>query len=282
MIFADVALAARIERAEAHLVADCAAAIGRRRREAGATSIEVRGGVAAFAGENSPLNKVAGLGFAGEIDERDLANIERIFTTHGAPVQVEISTLASPAIVGTLSRRGYRLVGFENVLGLRLPIMNSPAASQELRITVSDDHELETWIDTVVTGFASADTQGVPSHENPPREAIENAIRETSSVPGYTRFLARWNGAPAGGASMRMFEGVAQLCGAATLPAFRRRGIQSALLSDRLRLAGGAGCDLAVITTLPGSKSHENSQKRGFELLFSRAIMVLPPPGSAS
>jgi len=83
----------------------------------------------------------------------------------------------------------------------------------------------------------------------------------------------------AGGASMRLTDGVAQLCGAATLPAHRRRGVQTALLEERLAIAAAAGCDLAVVTTQPGSKSQQNVQARGFDLLYTRAILVREPGG---
>jgi GNAT superfamily N-acetyltransferase len=73
---------------------------------------------------------------------------------------------------------------------------------------------------------------------------------------------------------MRLFEGIAQLAGAATLPEHRRRGIQGALLAARLEAACRAGCELATVTTQPGSKSQENVQKQGFELLYTRAILV--------
>lgn len=62
--------------------------------------------------------------------------------------------------------------------------------------------------------------------------------------------------------------------GVATLPEHRRRGVQGALLGARLEAAARAGCDVAVVTTQPGSKSQENVQKRGFELLYTRAILV--------
>ncbi len=71
---------------------------------------------------------------------------------------------------------------------------------------------------------------------------------------------------------MRVADGLAQLTGAATRPAHRRRGVQSALLAARLREAAEWGCDLAVVTVLPGSKSQQNAQRRGFELLYTRAI----------
>jgi hypothetical protein len=42
------------------------------------------------------------------------------------------------------------------------------------------------------------------------------------------------------------------------------------LLSARLADAATAGCDVAVITTQPGSKSPENAQRGGFDLLYAR------------
>ena len=75
------------------------------------------------------------------------------------------------------------------------------------------------------------------------------------------RYAALRGGVIAGGASFRIAEGVAQLTGAATAPAHRRRGIQTALLSARLAGAAAAGCDVAVITTQPGSKSQPNAQR---------------------
>jgi len=82
----------------------------------------------------------------------------------------------------------------------------------------------------------------------------------------------------AGGASLRIADGVAQLCGAATLPEHRRRGVQTSLLAARLEEARRAACDVAVVTTQPGSKSQQNVQRRGFDLLYTRAVLLLSPP----
>ena len=78
----------------------------------------------------------------------------------------------------------------------------------------------------------------------------------------------------AGGAGLRLAGDIAQFAGAATAPAHRRRGIQSALLSARLADAAAAGCTIAVITTQPGSTSQQNAQRRGFDLLYTRAVLV--------
>jgi GNAT superfamily N-acetyltransferase len=273
MLFASVSLAARIERAEARLVADGATASDRRRPGRGAFALPLAGGFATFAGAVSPLNKVAGLGFAGPLDERELEAVEAAYAERACPVQVELSCLAEPPIGELLTRRGYALVGFENVLGRLLPLESAPAPADGIVVTPSAEEEVVTWTDVVVTGFASPDTQGVPSHERFPRETAQAAIGDMAAA-GVVRYLARRDGRPAGGASMRLSDGVAQLCGAATLPEHRRHGVQGALLAARLDAAGRAGCDVAVVTTKPGSKSQENAQRRGFELLYTRAVLV--------
>jgi hypothetical protein len=47
-----------------------------------------------------------------------------------------------------------------------------------------------------------------------------------------------------------------------------------ALLAARLSDAAKAGCDIAVVTTAPGSKSQQNAQRQGFALLYTRAVLV--------
>jgi len=50
-----------------------------------------------------------------------------------------------------------------------------------------------------------------------------------------------------------------------------------ASIAARLEIARRAGCDVAVVTTQPGSKSQENVQRQGFELLYTRAVLVREP-----
>jgi GNAT superfamily N-acetyltransferase len=159
------------------------------------------------------------------------------------------------------------------VLGLALT--GEPERVMPLGVEVrrSDDDEFEAWLDVVADGVAHPDTQGVPWHEDLPREVYLRAERDLAAT-GVMRYVALHDGVIAGGAGLRMAEGVAQLAGAATAPAHRRRGVQTALLSARLADAATAGCDVAVITTQPGSKSQQNAQRRGFDLLYTRAVLV--------
>ena len=272
-MFCSTALAERIERAEAGLIA--AGADAARRRGGEGFELAMAGGSACFAGENSPFNKVVGLGFGGMPSDAELDEIETAYGSRGCPTQIELAHLADPEIAAALTARGYQLVSFENVLGRPLADGLERVTPPGVDVRPSADEDFETWLDTLVDGFANPDTQGVASHEEFPRDVLADATRDMVAA-GATRYVARADGVVAGAASVRFADGIAQLTGAATAPAHRRRGVQTALLAARLVDAAAAGCDIAVVTTAPGSKSQENVQRRGFDLLYTRAILVKP------
>jgi ribosomal protein S18 acetylase RimI-like enzyme len=283
MLFATSSLAARLERAE------CAMAVAfgelAKARRADALVAPVGGAAAVYGGPGEPFNKLAGLGFA-PFDEDVLADLEREFDARDAPLQVEFSALADPHVATRLACRGYHLVNFEHVLGLALTPAAVDRASIEyeahlasgIRVRRTAVSESALWIDTVTTGFAHADVfDGPPSHESYGRETLERVYEDFVRIPGLVSYVAHRDAALAGGGSLRIIDGLAQLCGAATLPDHRRRGVQSALLRARLIDAARQGCDVAVVTTQPGSKSQQNVQRAGFALLYARAIMVRQP-----
>ena len=270
-LFCGTDLARRIEAAEARLIV--AATEAARRRGAAGLVMPMADGFACFADSGSPMNKVVGLGFGGVPDTVALDEVERMMSDNGTPVQVELSNLANPAVAALLTDRGYRLAGFENVLGRTLTAVEPPAPAG-VEVRTSADDELDAWVEAVVEGFAHPDDAGAPSHEDFPRDIVERVERDMEAA-GLTAYLALCDGEIAGGGGLCMTDGIAQLTGAATAPAFRRRGVQSALLSARLRDATKAGCDMAVVTTAPGSTSQKNVQSKGFHLLYTRAVLVL-------
>jgi len=221
-LFCDTALAERIE---AQLVAQGSETAHHRAGDSAGFVIPVAGGVASFAEEGSPLNKVAGLGFGGVPTAAALQEIERAFTARGAPVQIELAHLADPAIGALLTDRGYRLTSFENVLGLTLTGEPETVTPPGVEVRPSGEDEFEPWLDVVADGFAHPDTQGIPSHEEFPREVLARAIRDLTTATGVLRYVALRDGVLAGGASLRMAQGVAQLTGAATAPVHRRQGV---------------------------------------------------------
>ena len=273
-MFATGTLAGRIEAAEASLMADVAAGVRERRGDSSVYVQPIGGGIAVFAGPDSPVNKVAGLGFS-PLDEAALAQVEQAFDDRSAPVRVELSTLADPAVGVLLTQRGYALRGFENVLGL--PLAGTlQTGDTEITVRSVPPGTIE-WVRVVTAGFSHPDLfDGPPPTESFSREALEQVMDDMSAAPGFLRYLAWRDDAIAGGAGLRISDGIAQLSGASTLPDHRRHGVQTALLHHRLAEAVRAGCDIAVVTTEPGSKSQQNVQRRGFSLLYARAVLVRP------
>lgn len=275
-MFATASLAARIERAECTMLMELARAAAARLGRDGVVVAPVGGGVAVHTGPGSPANKLAGLGFGDLPSAAELQAIEEAFGRRQAPLQVEFASLGDPVVPRMLSRRGYELIGFENVLGLPLDVNElEEVGNGSITVERAGPDETATWMDAVATGFLHPDTfDGPASHESFSREAIEQIFEDTLATPSFERFLARRAGVVAGGASLRIHQGVAQLAGAATLPDHRRQGVQTALLRHRLLDGARRGCDVAVVTTQPGSKSTENVQRFGFVVLYVRAILV--------
>ena len=112
MTFAGSALARRLEAAEAANARGCA--------PSGSMAIEIAGGCAIFAGAASPLTHAVGIGLAGPVSEQEILRLEEFFRSRGAPVSVDLCSLADPGLAIALGERGYRVTEFNNVLLKRL------------------------------------------------------------------------------------------------------------------------------------------------------------------
>lgn len=272
-MFCPPSLAAAIDRAEGRF---CAAIAGQAADGAEALVTALGGGMAIFATADSPINKVIGLGFDGAIDDDGpLATVEQHFSRHGARLQAEIATLADPALHRQLCARGYEPSGYENVLGHPLTtVADLPAA---ITVTRSADHEIPALATVLADAFTTPDLGGVGGDLLPPHEVMQRWFTTTSKVDGYRAYGAWVDGVLAGAAALRIDGEIAQFSGAGTLPAFRRRGVQTALLRARLRDAAEAGCRVGVVVTQPASQSQQNVQREGFALLYARQLLVKKP-----
>src|SRR5262245_31085243 len=234
-------------------------------------------GTALLVRSASPMNKAIGFGFDGRLADAELDRVEAIWQQRRVPLQCEVATLARCEVFEQLSRRGYALRAFENVLGCAPAAAARAGAAAPFAVERVGDADAERWIECLADGFLSGDGSGAGTIDAFARTEITTVLRQCAALPGVRRYAVRIDGAFAGGAGMRIGAGrTAQLTGAATLPRFRRRGVQQALLAARLCDAAAADCDVAVITTQPGSISQQNAARQGFALIYARAIMVRP------
>jgi ribosomal protein S18 acetylase RimI-like enzyme len=97
-------------------------------------------------------------------------------------------------------------------------------------------------------------------------------VRPWLNQAGWSLYLARLDGQPAAAATLYVKDRVGYLADATTNPAFRRRGLQSALLRQRMRDAGAAGADIVFSGAAPFSASHRNMERVGMRVQFVRSL----------
>jgi GNAT superfamily N-acetyltransferase len=113
-------------------------------------------------------------------------------------------------------------------------------------------------------------SRGFADHFEPTGELI-STIQEFFTGAGLTPYLALLDGELAGGGTLGVRKGVAGLFGTSTLPEFRKRGIQAALISTQLEAGRSAGCNVAMSVTQPSSGSQHNLERQGFRVVYTRA-----------
>jgi GNAT superfamily N-acetyltransferase len=226
-------------------------------------AITVGGGIALFRGLNSPVTQAEGLGFDGPVSDEEFERLEDFYRCRGSAVMIEVCPMADRSFVEMLGKRGYRIIEFSNMLIREIsPHENFPAPPPGLSVRPADPSESRLFAETVARGFAD--------HFEATEELIDT-MQSFFSGPGKTSYLVFLEGRPAGGGTLTVRSGIAGILGASTLPEFRKRGVQSALIAARLDAGRAAGCDLAMSLTQPASASQHNLERQGFRVVYTRA-----------
>jgi hypothetical protein len=268
----DTELARRLDEALTKEGAAYVEAWARTYPEAGAEMLTVGDGRALFTGVDSPVTQTIGLGREHEVTARDLDAIEAFFAERGAVTRVNVSPYAHSSLVEELGRRGYRVEEFENAMVRALVgsvDLMPPASGVGLEVRPSLPGELDEWAHVIARGFESL------SSEQTPTEIGLSLARLTPEIADVRPYVALIDGNPVAGASLSIHDGVATMFGDATLPEWRGKGAQTALLWARLRAGMEAGCDVATAGASPGSTSQLNMERLGFRVAYTQAMMVL-------
>jgi len=256
MVFADRALARRVESAEAENARASAL-------YPGAAVMEVGGGCAIFVGADSPLTHAVGLGLAGPVGEAEIGSMEEFFAQRGASASVDLCPLADPGLIEELAGRGYRVSEFNNVLVRPLANLEITPAPRVRRAATGED---DLWSQAVGEGFFEQ------LHLTGSEMDVGRAV---FAMPGAFCYLTTsGSGEIAGGAAMTVHDGVGLFFADATIGRFRRAGLHSELIAARLNEAAAQSCDLAGASTLPGSGSQRNYERLGFQVVYTRLTLV--------
>ena len=268
-MFADLALSRRLERAEGRSCVQFAMARRRVSPDSGAEWIEHAGSYAIFDGIGSPITQTFGLGIFEELSAASLDVMERFFFDRGSPAIHEVSPLAGLAALDLLCARQYKPMEISNVM--YRPV-EKPADEDRsgIRVHLTTPDEAQLWADVSAKGW---------TYERPEfldfflQTAAVFAARENSPS-----FLAELDGQIGAAGALCIEDGVALFAGAATIPEMRRRGLQAALLQERMRYAFDHGCDLAMMVAEAGSNSQRNAERQGFRIAYTRVKWRLSPP----
>jgi hypothetical protein len=269
MVFADLDLSRRLERAEGQACLQFAASRARLFPESGAAWIECAGAYAVFDGVDSPVTQSFGLGLFEELTAASLERIEGFFLERGAPVVHEVSPLAGIATMDLLCSRGYRPIELSSVLHRPVEL---PGTREDGGITVrvAPKQIAAVWADLSARGWAQGNSELLAFLEQFGALAF---AREES-----VNFIAELDGKVGATGTLCLHDGVALFAGASTIPEMRRCGLQAALLEARMRYAYEHGYPLAMMVTEAGSQSQRNAERKGFRIAYTRTKWRLHQP----
>ena len=254
-------LAREIELAEAEAAVACAERLVAAHGNGAGAIASVAGGYAVYCGANSPVTQAVGLGLNGAVSKEEFDRLEEFYFSRKEMVRVETCPMVDGSLIEQYRERGYHVSEFSNVMVRPVEKSAAGALPDGMEIRKVGDGEIDLWTLTVAQGFAE---------HFPVTQEILSVMRLFADGKNTECFFARVDGKIAGGATLALRGRIAGLFGASTLPAFRNRGVQTALLHARMQRAAEQGCELAMSLALPGSASQRNITRRGFRTLYTR------------
>ena len=264
MIFSDRELAQKLERTEARSNVDFVRVRAEMFPSSGAAWIEAAGAYAMFDGIESPLTQTFGLGVFDRVTNADLDKIEAFFKERNAPVLHEVSPLADASVFELLNERGYQPLEFTSLMYRPIEAETNLGAPVNPVITtrIIEAGEEKIWARTSAAGWET-EMEGLG-------EFMFEFGQVSASCAGGFPFLAEIESQPIAAGMLFIYQDVALLAGASTVPDKRRQGAQSALLDARLRYAAEHGCTIAMMGAAPGSQSQRNGEKNNFRIAYTR------------
>jgi hypothetical protein len=194
-----------------------------------------------------------------------LPAIRGFFTDVGISPLIEVwAGHASAALGEHLTRAGFYAAEVSATLRATVSASSIPVPG-----TGPDIHELSNGEDDSVYLKTLFEGYGL-SHQTAAPQRAMMAIEHRS--PRLRRYLAYLDGQPAAAAALYTTPQAGYFAGAATIPAMRNRGCQSALIQRRLR---DATAGQVVVTTGFGSPSQTNLQRLGFTIEHTRTLWRL-------
>jgi GNAT superfamily N-acetyltransferase len=211
------------------------------------------------------FNRALGLGVAVPATEADLDEIDAFFADRGLAYGIPLAPDAQPTeLPRWLEARGFH----RGYAWTKFALRDGPANDLDhlrgttLRVEEVAADRAGVFADVFLRSY------GVP-------EVARAVLEGVPGSAGWRCFVAFDGDTPAAAGAIFLTGNVGWLGAAGTLPEFRRRGAQGALLAARIAAGREAGCETLVTETgepvggKPGA-SYRNLVRAGFEPLYVR------------
>lgn len=211
-----------------------------------------------FTGLGSPMTHAMCIGMNGAVSQEELERLENFYRERGSSCLIDLCPMAHDSVIAFVQNRPYRVVEFNNVLVRGVSPEDSFTADDSIRCVGPQEKAL--WARTITEGFS----EYIPVTDD------QVQFMATISSDAFCLLGTDPTGSVAGGAGLAVQDGTALFIGDAVLPSFRRKGWQTRLIRERLATCQSNGCNLATASVLPGSGSHRNYERAGFQLIYMR------------
>jgi GNAT superfamily N-acetyltransferase len=254
-----------------------------------AESRRLAGGLLTRGEPGTWINTTSGLGMNTAVQSADIEELIRWFEEKHIEPRAEICPFAHPSTWAELGKQGFIIRAFENVFvadlvngAVREPPQPLGEGIALFQVDRYDGSQVRAYAEAICAGF---------THPNPPPRADIDLWMRVVREDNLLAFGAISQGQIVGGgcaeiARLPLRKGASEishtmaiLFGLSVLPEWRKRGIQQALIAERLKLARHHGAQFATISAQPGVATERNARRLGFEVAYTKAIVVRPGPG---
>ena len=251
------------------------------------------GGILAGGPSGTWINAAIGSGLdaSADGDFDDAAAVDRLiefYRARGVEPRIELAPQVRPSLLAALAGRGFVPRRFLNLFVCDLearPANRTPPPPAGIELSIvdpADEAAGRRWAEVSARNFA------------PARQVRDEEVELGLRIVRHPRCIAvqaTASGQLVGGAAFEAGPDhhdspltarhgrIAALFGAVVEPAWRRRGIQQALIEHRLRIAADHRLRFATISSHPGVATERTARRCGFELACTKVVLVRPEAG---
>jgi ribosomal protein S18 acetylase RimI-like enzyme len=199
----------------------------------------------------------------------DLEGVVGFYAARDADARVAIAPHIDGHLLAELASLGFEMSGvdLQYVIDLRSATLEPAAYPGDVRTEVLDpaaDGHARLWSELGARVHAGRD----------PSEDERRTDRRVIAHPNTRCLFVRAGDDAVGLGGVEVYDGLACLFFGGVVESHRRRGIQLALIRERLAIAREMGAHHAIIGSLPGSPTERNALRAGMRLVFPKLEFV--------